>query len=161
MLGRWCTPTPWEQSFCTWGPSRTPRHVLLYLAVCCCLVAKSCLTLLWSHGLLCPWDFPVKNTGVGCHFLLQGIFLIQGSNLHLLHWQANFFFYHGAPREALSDCSSVFLKIISFNKLANINRCLLEFCESFYKMIQSREGAMKKLTYSWLAELGVKTNWLL
>ena len=32
------------------------------------------------HGLqpsrlLCPWDFPGKNTGVGCHFLLQGIFL--------------------------------------------------------------------------------------
>ena len=40
--------------------------------------------------LLCPWDSPGKNTGVGCHFLLQGIFLNQGSNLHLLcllHWQ--------------------------------------------------------------------------
>ena len=24
--------------------------------------------------LFCPWDFPGKNTGVGCHFLLQGIF---------------------------------------------------------------------------------------
>ena len=36
--------------------------------------------LLKPHGLqptrlLCPWDFPGKNTGVGCHFLLQGIFL--------------------------------------------------------------------------------------
>ena len=38
--------------------------------------------------LLCPWNFPGKNTGVGCHFLLQGIFLTQGSNLGLLHWQA-------------------------------------------------------------------------
>ena len=28
--------------------------------------------------LLCPWDFPGKNTGVGCHFLLQGIFSTQG-----------------------------------------------------------------------------------
>ena len=35
-------------------------------------------------GSFCPWDFPGKNTGVGCHFLLQGIFLTQGSNLHLL-----------------------------------------------------------------------------
>ena len=35
--------------------------------------------------LLCPWDFPGKNTGVGCHFLLQGIFPTQGSNLHLPH----------------------------------------------------------------------------
>ena len=39
--------------------------------------------------LLCPWDFPGKNTGVGCNFLLQGIFLNQGSNLRLLHWQAD------------------------------------------------------------------------
>ena len=45
------------------------------------LVAQSCPT-------LCdPMDFrlPGKNTGVGCHSLLQGIFLTQGSNLGLLH----------------------------------------------------------------------------
>ena len=35
--------------------------------------------------LLCPWDFPGKNTGVGCHFLLQGIFPTQELNLGLLH----------------------------------------------------------------------------
>ena len=37
-----------------------------------------------------PWDSPGKNTGVGCHFLLQGIFLTQGLNSSLsglLHWQ--------------------------------------------------------------------------
>ena len=39
---------------------------------------------LYPARLLCPWDFPGKNTGVGCHFLLQGIFLTQGSNLGLL-----------------------------------------------------------------------------
>ena len=43
-----------------------------------------------SHGLqstrlLCPWDSPGKNTGVGSHSLLQGVFLIQGSNLGPLH----------------------------------------------------------------------------
>ena len=38
-------------------------------------------------GTFCPWDFSGQNTGVGCHFLLQGIFPTQGSNLHLLHWQ--------------------------------------------------------------------------
>ena len=36
-----------------------------------------------------PWDSPGRNTGVGCHFLLQGIFLTQGSNLGLLHWEAS------------------------------------------------------------------------
>ena len=34
-------------------------------------------------------EFPSKNTGVGCHFLLQGIFLTQGLNPSLLHWQAD------------------------------------------------------------------------
>jgi hypothetical protein len=42
--------------------------------------------------LLCPWDFPGQNTGVGCHFLFQRIFLTQGSNLHLLQW----ILYHSA-----------------------------------------------------------------
>ena len=35
--------------------------------------------------LLCPWDFPGKSTGVGCHFLLQGVFPTQGWNLGLPH----------------------------------------------------------------------------
>ena len=38
---------------------------------------------LWPTRLLCPWDSAGKSTGVGCHFLLQGIFPTQGSNLHL------------------------------------------------------------------------------
>ena len=38
---------------------------------------------LWSARLLCLQDFSGRNTGVGCHFLLQGIFLIQGWNPHL------------------------------------------------------------------------------
>ena len=41
--------------------------------------------------LLCPRASPGKNTGVGCHALLQGIFPTQGSNLcllRLLRWQA-------------------------------------------------------------------------
>ena len=42
------------------------------------------------HGLnparlLCPWNFPGKNTGVGCHALLYGIFPTQGLNPGLLH----------------------------------------------------------------------------
>ena len=39
---------------------------------------------------LYPWDFPGKNTRVGCHFLFQGILPTQGSHLGLLHWQADF-----------------------------------------------------------------------
>ena len=39
---------------------------------------------LQSARLLCPWNSSGKNTGVGCPFLLQGIFPTQGSNLDLL-----------------------------------------------------------------------------
>ena len=50
------------------------------------LVAQLCPTLCNPMDcslarLLCPWNSPGKNTGVGSHFLFQGIFLTQGSNL--------------------------------------------------------------------------------
>ena len=52
---------------------------------------------LQPHGLqfiklFCPWNSPSQNTGVDCHFLLQGIFPTQGLNpclQRLLHWQAD------------------------------------------------------------------------
>ena len=42
---------------------------------------------LWPARLLCPWDSPGKNAGVGYHFLLQGIFLTQELNPGLLHYR--------------------------------------------------------------------------
>ena len=58
------------------------------------LVVQSCLTLrshgLWPTGLLCPWNSPGKNTGVGCHFLLQGTFPTHGSNLGRPHCRQSF-----------------------------------------------------------------------
>ena len=71
--------------------SKSP-HLLIPQSMCGCSVAPSWLALCNSMDwLLCPWDFPGKNTGVGCYFLPQGIFPSQGlkpSLLHLLHWQA-------------------------------------------------------------------------
>ena len=55
---------------------------------------------LWTvaHELLCPWNSPGKNSGVGSHSLLQGLFLIQGSNPGLL--SVGRFFNIWATREA-------------------------------------------------------------
>ena len=49
--------------------------------------------------LLYPWDFPVKNSGVGCHFLLQVIFLTQGLNPSLLYcrWILYHLSHQGSP----------------------------------------------------------------
>ena len=59
---------------------------------------------LGPHGLqptrlLQPWDFPRKNTGEGCHFLLQEVFLTQGLNPGLLHCRQILYplSHHGSP----------------------------------------------------------------
>ena len=72
------------------------KRVILAVVSACILSLQSCPTLrplgLWPARLLCPWDSSGKNTGVGCRFLLQGIFQTQGSNmclLCLLYWQAD------------------------------------------------------------------------
>ena len=85
-----------------WGKNFTHYRSwrLLFLDVCTCNSYDVCVCVcvshsvisnsLWPHGLsptrlLCPWGSPGKNTGVGCHSLLQGIFLTHGSNQGLLH----------------------------------------------------------------------------
>ena len=61
----------------------------------CCVLSHSVLSnSLQPHGLLftrllCPWDFPGKNTEMSCHFLLQGIFSTQGSNPCPMFWQVD------------------------------------------------------------------------
>ena len=60
-----------------------------YLPTLCIVkmkVAQSCPTL-WDpmDYIYSPWNSPDKDTGVGCHSFLQGIFPSQGSNPSLLH----------------------------------------------------------------------------
>ena len=59
----------------------TCGHWLINLTICVCSVVSDSLQ---PHGLQparlhCPWNFPGKNTEVGCHLLLQWVFLTQGS----------------------------------------------------------------------------------
>ena len=64
------------------------NHIKNSLCVCMlsCFSRVRLLETLWTVAsrLLRPWGFSGKDTGVGCHFLLQRIFPIQGSNPHLL-----------------------------------------------------------------------------
>ena len=75
-------------------PFFTPTTIRLFtFSMVACSVTKSCLTRrlhgLYPARLLCPWNSRGRNTGVGCHFLLQGIFPTQGSNPGFLPWQAD------------------------------------------------------------------------
>ena len=73
--------TAWGHEYETWGTLLPPCGSVISdsLQPCC----------LHPTRLLCPWDSPGKNTGVGCHFLLQGVFPTQGLNLCLLNRQAD------------------------------------------------------------------------
>ena len=66
--------------------SLQPKGFSRTLCVSCSVLSNS----LWPHGLkparlLCPWNSPGKNPGVGRHSLLQGIFPNQGLNPSFLH----------------------------------------------------------------------------
>ena len=58
---------------------------MLCLCVIHLVISDSCDPMDCSPPGSCPCDSPGKNTAVGCHFLLQWSFLIQGSNPDLLH----------------------------------------------------------------------------
>ena len=80
-------------------------YSLLYVCVCMLshlVMSDSLLPQeLQPSRLLCPWDCPGKNTGVGCYFLLQRIFPTQGSNPGS-HTAGGWILYHlshqGSPR---------------------------------------------------------------
>ena len=97
---------------------------------------------LWPHGLeptslLCPWNFPGKNIGVGCHSLLQRIFPTQRLNLGLLHCR---FFTVWATREALTASAETVL-ILPFLSL----RYFISFYALSYYV-----GSPLKVELKWL-----------
>ena len=67
-------------------PQPAPRERLsCALWLRCSVVSDAATPWTAAPRLLCPWDPPGKDTGVGCHLLLQGIFPTQGSNPDHLH----------------------------------------------------------------------------
>ena len=100
-----------------------PAHYKMHpslMCVCVCVWCVSCSVVsdsLWHCGLkparlLCPWNSPGKNSGVGCHSLLQGTFPTQGSNL--VSYIAGRFFTVWATRDG-------FLNIVGFSKNCNLS----------------------------------------
>ena len=125
------------------------EDVLLFLCMLSCSVMS---TSLHPHGLqptrlFCPWNFPGEAVGMGCHFLLQEIIPIQGSNLHLLrflNWQVGSFATEppGKPSSVsnlmkifimneywiLSIAFSAFIKITLISLLSSANCTVILKC---------------------------------
>ena len=67
-------------------------NIVIYVCVCSVMSDSLQPHRLQPSRLLCPWDFPGRNTGVGYHFLLQGLFPTPRSNpclLCLLPWKVD------------------------------------------------------------------------
>ena len=88
--------------------SRTELMIhCVYKCICCvCLVDQLCPTLFYKMDHSPPGssvygDSPVKNTGMGCHFLLEGIFLTQGLNPGFLHYRQTLYYlsHQGSQRQ--------------------------------------------------------------
>ena len=110
--------------------------MLICISTSYCFITQSCLNSLWPYGLkparfLCPWDFPGKNIGVGCHFLLQRIFSTQGSNPYLLPWQT--------VSLLLSHQGNPHLIILFYNIVVKGRKCFPEFFKSFWQVVELKE----------------------
>ena len=94
------------------------RAFYLILSVLNAKLLQSCLTL-QHYGVCSPpgssvhGDSPGKNTRVGCRAFLQGIFLTQGSNLCMPHWQADSLLLslQGGPHIRVCVCVCVRVKV--------------------------------------------------
>ena len=85
-----------------WFPTLKKFFLKIYYSFVGSEVTQLCPTLcntMEPTRLLCPWDFPGKSTGVGCHFLLQEIFPSQGLNPGPLHCKQTLYHlsHQGSP----------------------------------------------------------------
>ena len=85
-----------------------------------------------STRRLCPWDFPGKNTGVGCHFFFQGVFLTPSLSFTISHSLLKLRSIESVmPSNHLILCHSFLLPSILpsirvfSNESAGLNPCLL------------------------------------
>ena len=75
------------QSLIHWWIMKSINWVMLLLPLSHLIMSDSLQPYGLCHEpdrLLCPWDSPGENAGMGCHALLQGIFLTQGLDPRLL-----------------------------------------------------------------------------
>ena len=149
--GLFTTTSTWKKRRCTSTDASIKKlwkaYVMEYCS--CYFVAKLYVILLRPQGLqltriLCPWDFPGKNTGVCCHFLLQGIFLTQKLKSWFLHWQADYLplTHQGNPVEYYS--------LIKMNKIVSLFERWMDLESVIQRWKSEREKQRLKINvYMW------------
>ena len=114
----------WDLRSCTRdqiGIPRIGRQILNHwtTSMRACSVAQSCLTLRdpvqEPSRLLCPWDFPGKNTGVGCCFLLQELLCVILPKCQHMELFSNILITLPWEERCQRNCSFSKLKIWGFS----------------------------------------------
>ena len=111
-MGPLCPTKPWE----CWLPCRESESLSVLLDS---LRPHG----LWSARVLCPWDFLGKNSGVGCHSLLQGIFPTQGLKPGLPHCRQILYHLNHQERPAVDLSLSHHLKHGVYQPVSWPSRC--------------------------------------
>ena len=89
----------------------------------------------WTVTRQAPCDSPGQNTGVGCHFLLQGIFPTQGSNMGLLHYRQ--ILYQMSHQERSAAAAAAAKSLQSYPTLCDPIDCSLP-ASTFPGILQAR-----------------------
>ena len=144
--------------------------VVLCLRLCVHAASQSCPTLWQPTRLLCPWDSPDKNTEVGCHFPLQGMFpthlpnpfsqriFSQRLNQRLLYQQANslplshlgsWYVRSGQQSKITDYCIFLFFLVVVVQLLS----CAQLFCDpmDFTSSHSSVHGISQARLLEWVA----------
>ena len=131
-----------------------------------CCVSRSVMSgSLQAHGLeptrfLCPWNSPDKNTGAGCHALLQGIFQTQGSNPGLWHCRQILY-----PLSYTGNMKGFHDPLLRFNnlleQLTELRKTLYHYYWLYYKRYNSGIAKWKRCIKQNTGEGGKETSYSL
>ena len=101
---------------------------------------------LWSHSLyptrlLHPWNFPGKSTGVGCHFLLQGIFLAWGTNPGIPHCRQMLYHlsHQGSPEAKWKQRPAVAVT----GDGSQVRSCTEQYCIGTWNVRSMNQGKLE------------------
>ena len=151
----------WYYQIRNWATDKMMIHA--------CSVTSVVFDSLWPHGpgpakLLCPGDSPGKNSGVGCHTLLQGIFPTQGSNLHLLcllHWQARSLPLAppGKPHKLSYDPIIPLLDMYPEKTIIEKDTCTPMFIAALFIIAKTWKQPRYSSTDEWIKKLWYYTQW--
>ena len=149
LLSTWPPVVPWVFDICV------EECIAVDAVLLSCLTLATPRTVAWQAPL--PGDFPGKNAGAVCHFLFQGIFLIQGSDLCLSHCER--ILYHWPTSEAHEESIKIPKHVTqSFKTMVSVLICSSEKAES-RGQVKITQSSLVLHIYIYEQQKSYRTRW--